>query len=537
MTRKFRLTEEGDSDRPPIAFLPLDIVKLLASFLSSKDLATLRAVSTFFSETLRKTMLERLTNHSANRMLMSQGITGRTDVISFFYLFGGRVYAWGDNRCGQLGQGHYERVNRPTQIDEKIDVRQLAVFGQSAFCVTELGDVRAWGENDPGLLGLGHTDKVNTPTEIEALNNLNVRQLVFSAGSTFCVTDQGVYAWGFNRMGTCGLEHNMDFVITPTEIEALKDVNVRQLVTITGSTFCVTDQGVYAWGDNRFGQLGLEHERGYVNTPTRIEALKDINVRQFIDFEETRFCITDQGVYAWGDNYRGQCGLGHNDNVYTPTRVKAFDNQIIRELFVSGNSCFCVTEQGGVYAWGCNRYGQLGFGHKDNLNTPTRIEAFDNLNVRQLVASSGNTFCLTDQGVYAWGDNRHGQLGLGHNEEVNSIPTPITALKDKNVRQLFAFGGSIFCITDQGMYAWGLNDFGQLGLGHFRFVYTPERVSFSGDMISRFHESVAQLETPECEIKPKAIECGSGFFVVPEAEAAEKREPAQGEPSKRCVFC
>jgi len=354
MTRLSRLIEEGDINRPPIATLQLDIVKLLASFLSSKDLATLRAVSTFFSETLRKTMLERLTDLPPGRIIKSWVDRGSDT----YYLSDGRLYAWGDNRYGQF-RHNTVNLSTPSGIVVDVHVRQFVVSARSSFCVTERG-VYSWGRNDLGQCGVGRTDLVTRTRKIEALDNQNVQQLVAFDESIFCVTDQGVYAWGDNRYGQCGLVGHDDDVRTPTRIEALNNLNVRQLVNLDGSLFCVADQGVYAWGDNKFGELGLGQPELCVTRPTRIEAFDNQIVQQLIICDRSFFWVTDP-------------------------------------------SFFCVTDQG-VYAWGYNDFGELGLGHHERCVTrPTRIEALNNLNARQLNTSSGSTFCVTDRGVYVWG--------------------------------------------------------------------------------------------------------------------------------------
>ena len=72
-----------------------------------------------------------------------------------------------------------------------------------------------------------------------------------------------------------------------------------------------------------------------------------------------------------------------------------------------------------MYVWGYNQHGQLGLGHFNNINTPQEL----NLpNVKKIICGSGpyHTIAITKLGkVYVWGNNQYGQLGLGHTKNVN----------------------------------------------------------------------------------------------------------------------
>lgn len=107
-------------------------------------------------------------------------------------------------------------------------------------------------------------------------------------------------------------------------------------------------------------------------------------------------------IYGWGYNCNGQLGLGNNGNQQTPCRIAALQGISIVQVVMGSAStvvklCCCsvnslpkyillhlqvacgyahtlaLTDEGQVYAWGANSYGQLGTGNKSNQALPTLI--------------------------------------------------------------------------------------------------------------------------------------------------------------------
>ena len=78
-------------------------------------------------------------------------------------------------------------------------------------------------------------------------------------------------------------------------------------------------------------------------------------------------------VYGWGYNGNGQLGLGNNINQLNPCRVTALQGVVVTSVMCGYAHTMAVTDEGGLYAWGANSYGQLGTGNKANCCTPTRV--------------------------------------------------------------------------------------------------------------------------------------------------------------------
>ena len=81
--------------------------------------------------------------------------------------------------------------------------------------------------------------------------------------------------------------------------------------------------------------------------------------------------LTDKGLYAWGDNEYGQVENGTSTGVSTPEKVELIDN--VTKLITSGFTVYAITDTGQLYAWGDNQYGQVGNGTTYDIYTPYKV--------------------------------------------------------------------------------------------------------------------------------------------------------------------
>lgn len=248
------------------------------------------------------------------------------------------------------------------------------------------------------------------------------------------------------------------------------------------SVYMDTERNLYTAGGNDSGQLG----RGTADTDTKIQPVKVLENVKTARTGRTGFVIalTYTGdVYTWGNNKYGQLGTGTGfaeDNAYIaqPTRIVVPGTVV--DVAAGARSAYAVTEDGKVYAWGSNFMGGLGLGTETGrravVGTPTAIDqaSFGGAKVRQVACTEYSAYAVTEDGkVYAWGDNDNGQLGIGNDDTSYFTATPAQAAID-GVRKLSARSNTVMALVGDQAYIWGVNNFGQLGLGH---EDAPEYVS------------------------------------------------------------
>lgn len=190
--------------------------------------------------------------------------------------------------------------------------------------------------------------------------------------------------------------------------------------------------------------------------------------------------IANGQVYSWGDNQSGQLGLGPgaiSNSSTAPTLLFDLSDKLVTKI-AAGFKFSAAIVDNQLYTWGSNRFGQLGLSDNKDRNYPTLVQFFQGMVVTKMVCGSMHMLALADGHVYAWGNNQYGQLGLGEaNSGINSIPVLINGLVDLNVSKLACGLYFSAVLADGKLYTWGLNGFSQLGLGFIeQSVHQPTLV-------------------------------------------------------------
>ena|GEM_PF-4444031 len=192
--------------------------------------------------------------------------------------------------------------------------------------------------------------------------------------------------------------------------------------------------------------------------------------------------VTDDGrLFSWGRDTTGLLGMGPSvTEQLTPTEVTTLPpftdaaDRIV-QVAIGSTHALALTLQGKVYAWGDNSHGQLGVGDTDPHPTPVELEQgmFPNLNfhaITQVSAGGSHSLALGADGqVYAWGANAYGQLGTGDAGTDHSSPQLV--MSAGSATAVTAGTNTSFAITPAGgVRGWGANEHGQVGTGEWSWV-------------------------------------------------------------------
>jgi alpha-tubulin suppressor-like RCC1 family protein len=387
----------------------------------------------------------------------------------------GKIYCWGDNTYGQLGDNNpggpkgfpVEALGSQLLTGEGF-VALPKTLGRFHSCALgSQGKAYCWGYNFYGQLGNNSKSNALVPTPVggsERYLSLNLGQ-----HHTCGVTDShGTYCWGNNSSGQLGGTQDRK---VPTLIpgEPLASVHLGKLHTCG-----LTAQGQgYCWGDNSFGNLG-DGTRTPRTTPTTvIQAISPPRLTSIIQGAHHGCGLTPEGkAYCWGDNGQGQLGDNSTLTRGIPTAVDTTNlgtGEVFHGLALGAAHTCGLTSLGRVYCWGGDTSGQLG----DNIsNTNSKIPTLvssPGLSFVKILAGDHHTCTLTAQGqAYCWGSGARGQLG-NNNTMDQDLPTAVgvTILPSGESFRTLAAGGDHTCgVTNQGStYCWGANDQKQIGDG------------------------------------------------------------------------
>ena len=356
------------------------------------------------------------------------------------------IYTWGRNEYGQLGNG-VTATNSPVPVAVKTagtpmegkTITQLSAKVWYALALASDGTVYSWGFNSWGQLGNGTSG---------AANNASAPVAVKTAG-------------------------------TPMEGKTI----VQVAAGATHSLALATDGTIYAWGKNEYGQLGNDSTTNSpvpvavktAGTPMDGKTIIQIHA----GYEHSLALASDGTVYAWGRNNSGQLGKNDATDAHIPAAVQTLGTpmagKVIVQLAAGNSQSMALASDGTVYTWGWNQYGQLGNGTTTNSRIPVAVVTtgtpLAGKIISQIAAGNAHALAMTDDGtVYTWGWNQYGQLG--NNSTINSslpviVKTTGTPLAGKMITQIASGGSpnSLVLANDGTMYTWGWGQHGQLGNG------------------------------------------------------------------------
>jgi hypothetical protein len=227
----------------------------------------------------------------------------------------------------------------------------------------------------------------------------------------------------------------------------------------------LSDGTAVCWGNNARGQLG---DGTTTNRAIPVPVLTGLKFTR-IDAGAAHTCaLTSAGeAYCWGRNDRGQIGDGTIVDRLVPALVVGFAfQQIAAGGFSIGYTCG-LASTGQAYCWGENLRGQLGIGSADLLPHPTPMAVSTGVTFASITAGLGRHSCgRTALGTaYCWGENTFGALGNGTQQD-SAIPVEVAG--GHTFSQLVAGGfiGHTCALTGTGeAYCWGENETGQVGDG------------------------------------------------------------------------
>ena len=350
----------------------------------------------------------------------------------------GKVYTWGSNSYGQLGNGS-----------------ETTTYTSVPICISEVEDSPLKGKNIVDIYG---------------------------GGSTMIAKDSNgkLYSWGYNygRLGNGTTDDSsMPICISDIEGSTLKGKNIVDVYYNTYKMIAKDSNGkLYSWGDNDYGQLG-DGTTTDSSMPICISDIENspLKGKNIVDVYSDGYRIiakdSNGKLYSWGDNFDGQLGNGTTANSSMPICISDIENSPLKgknivNIYWYGSAIIAKDSDGKLYSWGRNNFGQLGngTGTTENSSMPICISDMENspLNGKNIVDvhNYDSTITAKDSNgkLYSWGNNSSTIICVNDMQD--------SPLKGKNVVDIYYGYGTIMAKDSNGkLYSWGDNYYGQLGDG------------------------------------------------------------------------
>ena len=323
-----------------------------------------------------------------------QGKTVEKSSFGFFHSGAidsdGELWMWGHNGFGQLGMADPTApVINPTPINithqfgftEDETILELAIGGSHSAAIDSSGDLWMWGNNASGQLGNGQDG-----ADESLAAPINITQQV---GNPIYDVEIAKIQLGYNFSGAIDVNGNL-----------------------------------WMWGHNDNGQLGNEASGTDVisNVPINITAQTGIELEGAtmseisFGYQISAAIDTNDDFWIWG----GGIADVVPDNMTESGSSTTIEGETIVQLSTGYNHVAAIDSDNDLWLWGNNAYGQLGNKSTTNSSDPINLtegvetDPLYEKNITQVSLGGWHSLALTDEGeIYSWGLNEYGQLGNG----------------------------------------------------------------------------------------------------------------------------
>lgn len=324
----------------------------------------------------------------------------------------GTAYSWGSASSGQLGRGSpAERFHpSPTPVHLPVSVQMVACGGDHSVIVTSCGTVWSFGRNSDGQLGIGSERDASRPTKMAVPA---AAQVACGADHSLVLSLQGeIWACGRGSEGQLGMSLDGEgralvplcSVSSPKAAFVACGADHSIFIDLLGRAF--------AFGENSKGQLGLGHCETAKQPEQMLLPPGFLAVDADCGGTHTLLLADDSQVYGCGGNEKGQLGLGPKKDRLVPAPVGLHEKGVAcRAQRVScGFSHSLVLKDGSVWVLGgrcaparSSPSEAFSRPHYATQATPWQVRGqLNNLRITDIGAGGGHALCIAAEGVFSF---------------------------------------------------------------------------------------------------------------------------------------
>ena len=429
----------------------------------------------------------------------------------------GRIYTWGGNSSGQLGDGSTTTRTSPVAVVTSgalsgKTVSKVTCGGVHTVALTADGLLYAWGSNTSGALGTGSTGAAqSSPVAVlmtgALAGHVPVEIATTLASTTVLTADHLLFSWGQNDNGQLGdgsyVSRSAPVAVTMTGVLAGKTVTAVSKGHSTYTLLAAASDGtVVGWGADGNGIVGTGTAK-WQRAPANVWGTQGEIAAVAAGREHTLFLRTSGALYGMGTNSLSQLGTSPGTPPFrtTPLNMSSFGSlasMTVTAIAAGANHSAALTSNGSLHMWGANSSGQIGNGATTTQASPIIIGSTGLLagkTVSKVACGSAHTLVLASDGkLYAWGQNFSGQLGDGSTTQRTSpVAVDMTGvLAGKTITGIACGSSHSLCCTSDGLvFSWGDGIVGEMGDGATTNRTTPVQTLMNGAMAGKVITRVA----------------------------------------------
>lgn len=329
-----------------------------------------------------------------------------------------KSYICGKNKNGQLGFGHLNDINLPHKLNLS-NVKSIKCGKFMTMALTHNGDFYVWGSiplHTTYFKSQWH-HPIDDDMRGTCLNTLKSKPYKLSIPHIQKI-QMTCFSDGFGLIMCDKIYFSYCHVLREHFIP-----NVKQIKHCHNYIIIRTAKGkLYSSGANEYGQLGLGHyDHSKIFQEILLTDVIKIESGEFHSIALVTNSSNKTNLYVWGQNDVGQLGLGDPNSRNSPQLLIWASESTVCGISCGANHTMALLKNDQLYIWGCNFHGQLGLGHYDNMFLPQKLNLNGALRIR---GGAYHTMAVTTNGIYTWGSNNHGQLGLADYESL-CVPTKL----------------------------------------------------------------------------------------------------------------
>ena len=340
---------------------------------------------------------------------------------------GDSVWTAGLNADGELGNGTLTNRTFFGAVPSMGGVDDIAGGRQHALALRD-GVVYAWGDGNRGAVGSGTTSDQSSPKQVAGLSGVT-GITTGHYGSYALLRDGTVRSWGYNDSGQLG-DGTQTRRLAPVTVKRADGSALTGVTQVAaGRDFAMALLGtgkVRTWGRGLDGELGNGSTPAAQTSPVNVKKADGTALTGVAQVaagrNHTLALLNDGTVWAWGENGYGQVGDGTLVDKTRAVQIRGLSGVV--DVEAGAEFSVAVLGNGTVKTWGRSGNGQLGNGRTATQTTPGDVPGLTG--VVGVGCGRDHAVAYTSSGAaYGWGLDTYGQLGDGGaNKRLSPVRVP-----------------------------------------------------------------------------------------------------------------